>query len=635
MIKLKSTIALYTLLKVCSFTSGENINPDNKNSIQPPNILWITCEDISPHLGCYDDEDAKTPNLDKLASEGIRFTHAYSNASVCTPARSTLITGVYAPSLGTHHLRGSVPLPSDVKCFTEYLRNIGYYCTNNSKEDYNFDTPDSSWDESGRLAHWRNRKKDQPFFSVFNIEITHQSQTRYSIDEFEKRNIELPDSLRHDPKTFTLPPYYPDTKVVRNNLGALYLQITKMDSEVQKILDQLHDDALMENTIVFFFSDHGDGLPRGKRWLHSTGTKVPLIIRIPDQYDYMSILSAGTTSDQMVSFVDFAPTILNMLEIDIPSYMQGKPFLGKNNGVQDSIVYLFRDRVAEVIELSRSVRTKKFQYIRNYFPYRHRMQHCAYSEITPIRTELRELYSLNQLYNNEKWLMEQKIPIEELYDSDNDPYQMNNLINNPEFDEIVKYMRIALMEKIVNTGDLGFLPEAEMMRRSIGDSPYDISQNNEVYNIKNVLQCAELVGRSVDVERMKKCLNCIDPAARYWAVNAIIALGTNGVQFEKEIIHRLDDENPNVRIVAAEALCRLRREPSRKALHVLLKELETNNPWIIMHSAYTLNVLEELAKPAYQKIEKIYPDLEESDFLGNYHLRPLKHILSKYKMPME
>ena len=228
-----------------------------------PNILWLTAEDMSPTLGCYGDEYAYSPNIDKLASEGVRYTQCYANAPLCTPARSSIITGMFASSLGTQHLRGIMPLSPKIKGYPEYLRQNGYYCTNNVKEDYNFQTPDSFWDESSDTAHWRNRPEGMPFFSIFNFMTTHQSRTRYEGEKFEEVNAELSEQERHDPASAPLPPYYPDTPRIRTNVAAFYNQVTLMDNQVGEILHQLDEDGLAEETIVFFYADHA-GLCRGQ-----------------------------------------------------------------------------------------------------------------------------------------------------------------------------------------------------------------------------------------------------------------------------------------------------------------------------------------------------------------------------------
>jgi len=347
-----SLAAAITAAVIPGAVRGEQEPPEQPR----PNILWITCEDISPHLGCYDDAYAITPNLDRMAREGVRYTRAFATASVCTPARSCLITGVFASSLGTEHLRGPQPLPKTIRCFTEYLRRSGYYCSNNVKEDYNFITPPGAWDESSNTAHWRKRKPGQPFFSVFNFTCTHQGQIRYSKEQFARLNAELPPQRRHDPARAPLPPYYPDTPEVRRNVAQLYAQISRMDQQVGELLEQLDNDGLAGQTIVFFYSDHGTGLPRHKRWLHDSGIRVPLIIRFPEKYRHLAPAAPGSRIDRLVSFVDFAPTVLSLAELKIPDWMQGRAFLGKQAGRARQYVFAIRDRVDEVYDFSRTVR---------------------------------------------------------------------------------------------------------------------------------------------------------------------------------------------------------------------------------------------------------------------------------------
>src|SRR5574340_896217 len=294
-----------------------------------PNILWITCEDLSPILGCYGDRYAYTPHLARLSVEGVRYTRAFSAASVCAPARSSLITGVQTNTLGTMHLRGVVPLASGVNCFPAYLRQAGYYCSNNVKQDYNFTAPPDAWDESSNKGHWRNRRSGQPFFSVFNLTVTHQGQIRYPREEFERISAKLEPQERHDPAKAPLPPYYPDTPLVRLNIAELYTQTTLMDKLAGNILQQLQSDGLANDTIVFFFSDHGTALPRGKRWLHDSGTRVPLIVRVPGKYSRMAPGTPGSVMDRLVTFLDFGPTVLGLAGIAPPAYMQGSAFFGE------------------------------------------------------------------------------------------------------------------------------------------------------------------------------------------------------------------------------------------------------------------------------------------------------------------
>ena len=589
-----------------------------------PNILWITCEDISPHLGAYGDPDAKTPTLDRLASEGIIFTNAYANSSVCTPTRSTLISGILACSMGSQHLRGNVRLAEQIKLLPHYLRGKGYYCSNNAKEDYNFKTPNGTWDESSKNAHWRNRVGDQPFFSVFNYIDTHQGQIRYDREELLKRNQELPKYLRHDPSNVVIPPYYPDTEEVRNNLAALHTQITILDQKVEHLLDELKKDGLYDETIIFFFSDHGDGLPRGKRWLHETGTKIPFIVRIPEKYRDRFKDFQGS-SDQMISTLDLAPTILNIAEISPPEYMMGQDFLKEVK--TDSLVFLFNDRIAQVIDLSRSLRSPRFQYIRNYYPYRPQMQYCDYSEITPIRVELRRLYAKDSLNEKTEWLMKQTKDPEELYDLALDPFQMNNLAYSPGYSLLLNGFRKALYERILQHNDLSFLPEGEMISRSNDQPPYSKLSDDNIYPIDKIVSVANTVGFPTIETEIRKNLGSNDPAIKYWSIVSLIAEKENLSSYIIELDSLLSDPNPNVRIISAEALCAAGM-PDR-ALDILLNELSSDDPRIVMYASYTLDNIGDMVLPAMDEIRALYPGIKISGELSNYPIRPLMHILNK------
>ena len=297
-----------------------------------PNILWLTCEDLSPRIGCYGDEFATTPNIDRLAREGIRYTNAFAMASVCSPARSCLITGIYPVTLGTQSLRAEVPIPATVRCYSEILRKAGYYCTNNVKEDYQFKTPPTAWDESSDTAHWRKGPKGKPFFSVFNCMSTHQSRVRMRGQEIAAQTKTLPDALRHDPAKVPVPPYYPDTPEVRHDMANLYDLVTVMDLWVGDFLKQLEEDGLADDTIVFFYSDHGTGMPRHKRWLYDSGLHVPLVVRFPKKYAHLAPVALGQTVDQFVSFVDFAPTVLSLADVKIPGQHAGRRLSGPPHG---------------------------------------------------------------------------------------------------------------------------------------------------------------------------------------------------------------------------------------------------------------------------------------------------------------
>ncbi|MFN4180590.1 MAG: sulfatase, partial [Armatimonadota bacterium] len=346
-----------------------NLNWEVRTAMQlpeRPNFLWITCEDMSLTLGCFGDPYAVTPNLDKLAEEGVRFINVFTHSPVCAPSRSGVITGMYPTTIGTHNMRCQAVPPPFARCFTEYLRAAGYYCTNNAKTDYNFvhdpkistagaeAAPLTAWDESSSKAHWRNRPDpSQPFFAVFNITVTHESQLRSRDPNLLRRIAALPPEMRHDPDKAPVPPYLPDTPVVRHDIAQHYDTVTLMDMRVGEILRELEEDGLTENTIVWFWSDHGVGLPRAKRWVYDSGIHVPLIIRIPEKFrkwaypDDPDRIKPGSVIDDLIAFVDFAPTMLSLAGIPIPEHMQGQVFLGPQKSPPRKFVYAARDRMDE------------------------------------------------------------------------------------------------------------------------------------------------------------------------------------------------------------------------------------------------------------------------------------------------
>jgi N-sulfoglucosamine sulfohydrolase len=426
---------------------------------QRPNFLWISCEDMSPDIGCYGAPDAHTPNLDRLAADGIRFTRAFSSAPVCAPSRSSIITGMYASTIGTHHMRSKAVLPDYVKCFTEYLRAEGYYCTNNVKTDYNFDHPRSAWDESSRNAHWRKRPPGAPFFAVFNTTTTHESRFHMTDEQFEREVSAVPAALRHDPAKAQLPPYYPDTPIVRKHWARYQDMITAMDIRKGQILKELEDDGLATSTIVFFWSDHGRGLPRGKRWLYDSGLHVPLIVRFPDGQ------SSGSTRDDLVSLMDLGPTLLSLAGIKPPDYMQGRALMGEYKAPAPEFLFFTRDRMDETHDMIRSLRGERFRYIRNFFPERPYSLRTAYGEKSPVMQEIRRLHEDGQLTGPQALFMRPQKPAEEFYDTSSDPHEINNLVESEKHAAEVARMRRALDDWMKATGDLGPIPEEELKRR--------------------------------------------------------------------------------------------------------------------------------------------------------------------------
>lgn len=426
---------------------------------KPLNVLWLSCEDISPDLGCYGDSYAVTPNLDAFAKQSVRFTNAFSVYGVCAPSRSSIITGMYPTTIGTLHMRSQGVPPPEVKCFTEYLRASGYFCTNNVKTDYNFDPPATAWDEVSNRATYLKRPSGQPFFSVFNNTVTHESQV-WATDLQRARNLaKVPLTARHDPAKATLPPYYPDTPVVRRDWARYYDNVTAMDIWFGEKLKELDDSGEAANTVVFFWSDHGRGLSRAKRWPYDSGTRVPLMVRFPDGR------MAGTADPRMVSLMDLGPTVLSLAGMQPPKHMQARAFLGEHAAPARPFVVNCRDRMDETYDRIRAIRDSRYRYIRNFEPGKPYAQFIEYMERMPTMQEWRRLHKEGSLTGPQKLFMAPVKPPEELYDSVADPHEVRNLAADPAMQPVLRKMRAQLDNWMKETGDLGALPEEELKER--------------------------------------------------------------------------------------------------------------------------------------------------------------------------
>jgi N-sulfoglucosamine sulfohydrolase len=574
---------------------------------KPPNILWITCEDMSPDLGCYGDVQARTPHLDAFARESVRYTHAFATAPACSPARSTLITGIYATSLNTQNLRSNFPVPKEFKGFPSYLRAAGYYCSNNHKTDYNLADErafvEACWNESSAKSHWRNRSAGQSFFSVFNLMETHQGHTSASpFDDFEKFiSARLKAGERHDPAKVVVPPYYPDTPTVRRTLARYYDCITAMDKQVGRILKELEEDGLAEETIVFFFSDHGAGLPRGKRTLYDSGTRVPMLVRFPEQYKHLQPAAPGQTIDQLVSFIDFAPTILNVAGTKIPQHMMGHPFLGSSSDDEREFVFGARDRVDEAFDLSRSARDHRYLYIRNYMPHLSWNQPEGYSDQSEMRREITQLAAEGKLNAAQLTYAGSRKPIEELYDTESDPHQIRNLAAEAGHRATLEKMRTQLRNWIIDTRDVGFLPEQDVWFRLQGDAPWTMARDSKRYPLQRVFAAAELAGRSDAVTEQLKLLRDADSGVGFWAALGLRTSGDASVEVKSALKKALIDPSAAVRIESAAAL--IQRGDTTPALAVLTKQLKGEDLDAMMHAARTLQLLGDKARPALSEMK--------------------------------
>ena len=459
-------IVLSVFLFSCQSDKTALVKSDKDINIElpfRPNIVWLVAEDLSPYIPPFGDSTVATPNLSRLAAEGVRYTHVFSPSGVCAPSRAAIATGMYPSHIGAHHMRtggnpqyfpeGMIPYeavpPAEVKMHSEYLRRAGYYCTNNAKEDYQFRKPVTAWDESSNQAHWRNREEGQPFFAIFNFGITHESQI------WARAN----DSLWIDPdKEVPIPPYLPDNEIGRQDVRRMYSNIAIMDAQVGKILDQLEEDGLMDSTIIFWYSDHGGPLPRMKRLVYDSGLRLPMIIRFPGQEH------AGEKDDQLVSFIDFKPTILSLAGIQPPDYVDGRAFLGEYaTKPERKYIHAAADRFDAKYDMIRAVRDHRFKYLRNFHPERGYYLPVSYREQMPVMQELlrmRDAGELNEI--QAQWFRDSK-PEEELFDTENDPHELKNLAEDPQYAEKLAELRAECDRWMKEIDDKGLMEEPEFL----------------------------------------------------------------------------------------------------------------------------------------------------------------------------
>jgi len=553
---------------------------------RPPNIIWINAEDISPAWGAYGVPEADTPNLDRLAAEGVLYRNAFANAPICAPARSTLITGMYAPSLGTEHLRSEIPRTPGIETVPELLKSAGYYVTSGGKTDFNF-TPEGIFDlRENTDAPWRGAAEDQPFFSIITFGGTHEGPSNRP-DRYDRVVADLPSDRFHDPAKVTVPPYYPDTPEFRRQWARVHDLITVFDIEVGAIIERLRADGVLDDTVVLVFGDHGFGMPRYKRWLTDSGMRVPLIAHVPEKYQHLSPQSPGQENTNLVSFVDFAPSTLNLAGVPVPDNMQGRPFLGPDLPPPADYVFGYRGRADDMYEVSRAVHTGDFIYVRHFMPYLPYIQRGRiFGDDKTSMRELRRLHLAGELPAESEKMWSPK-PIEELYDLRADPQELNNLAADPEHVDRIAAFREQLHDKLVRTRDVGISFEPEMMIRSEGSSPYEMAQDPARYDVEAVVSAAELVGTTGLTAILPKLAD-EDSIVRFWAGQALLHLGPSAASAKPQLREALGDPAPAVAITAAHALCAL--DDCARALPVLEEWLNDPRPTTALYAARTIQL---------------------------------------------
>lgn len=573
-----------------------------------PNILWITSEDNSPYLGCYGDRQAQTPNLDRLAAQGVRYSHAFANAPVCSTARTTLITGMFASSIGAHNHRSSVSIPEGYKLYPEHLRAAGYYCTNNSKTDYNLAERKKVWDESSKSAHYRNRAAGQPFFAVFNFTTSHESQVAPKPGKKE---------FRIAPAEVQLPPYHPDAPEIRRDWANYYDQMTLMDQQAGKLIEELEREGLAEDTIVFYYSDHGGALPRGKRNIHDSGTRVPMIIRFPKKWLHWAPAQPGQWCHDLVSFVDLPPTIFSMCEVPVPENYQGRAFLGPKKGTAREHVFLLRGRMDERYDTVRAVRDADCRYVRNYSPHRPWGQHYSYPfQVLPSMRAWFAEYEAGRC-NEAQAAYWQAKPAEEFYVVSEDPFELTNRIGDAGQRERIERLRKALRQEMLATRDTGFIPEG-MFAKLAGANTIAEYARSDAYPLEKIIDLADQAsaGQVKNLDGLLAALDDPHPIMRYWAATGCLILKGSLppdriAQVRQSLRKRLEDEWFDVRVVAAEAIAHAGEpEPAIAALSKVVRE---GNPYEVLAAENSLDFLREADLVSVDRAQELVRDMKFSE----------------------
>ncbi len=584
--------SLSTAAAATAFGAWPAMGADRRDDL--PSVLWLVSEDNSPFLGCYGDKQADTPNLDRFASEGVRYELAFAPAPVCAPCRSSIITGMHASSLGTLHMRSNYPIPASLPFFPKLLRGAGYYCTNNAKEDYNTPTPGVVWDASSRETHYKNRGEDQPFFAVFNFGQSHEGRL-HNRDE----------PLRHDPARVDLPPHHPDLPELRSDWARYYDAMQTMDDAVGKALDELEERGLAEDTIVFYYGDHGGAVAGSKRFIYDRGTRVPLIVRFPTKYAHLAPALAGGSVDRPVSLLDLGPTVLSLAGLATPPHMQGHAFLGRHASQPRQYVSLFSGRMDERYDCVRGIRDQQFLYRRNYMPHRIYGQHIHYLWKAKGVRAWQAHYEQGRCDPQQARFWGEK-PSEELYDCQADPHHAHNLADDGSHRDVLERMRTANREHLLSVRDAGFLPEAEMVRRAelAGTTIYEMTQAAR-FPLERIVETAELATTrdGAQVDKLIRRLSDTDSGVRYWAATGCAVLGKAAARAGPALRARRDDDSPSVRVAVAEAL--VATGDIEAGLALLDAALRHEQGLVVLHAINVVQAIGEQARPVLDTVRKV------------------------------
>lgn len=528
---LKQISILILVVVAFSCKSQKKVNKE----LPPPNIVWLVSEDNAMHyMKMFDNNGVATPNIESLAENGLIYTRAFSNAAVCSAARSTIISGCYGPRLATQYHRRieKVPMPQDVEMFPAYLKRAGYYTTNNNKEDYNIIKPDNVWDESSKKASWRNREGNQPFFHVFNTGITHEGGLHFKQEAVNNKKTTT------DLESFSVQPNHPDTPLFKYTNAVYRDKIVKMDLKMGEVIKQLKEDGLYDNTFIFYYGDHGGVLPGSKGYLYETGLHVPMVVHVPKKYKHLVPNKLDSKVKGFVSFVDLAPTVLSLSGVEIPKGMDGKPFLGKNVTTEEvksrDETFSYADRFDEKYDMVRAVRKGKYKYIRNYLPFNfdglmndYRYKQLAYKELA-------QLYKDGKLNKIQARFFEPK-RAEYLFDVENDPYETNNLAENPHYNKQLIQLRACLSTYIESMPDLSFYPEHYLIDNAFENlEKFGQDHKAAILKYKEIADLS-LINFGDARGSIEKALNSEDTWERYWGLIVCSSFGEQAIEFKSKI----------------------------------------------------------------------------------------------------
>lgn len=602
-----------------------------------PNILWVTIEDTSPQfIGCYGDENARTPVIDRLAGDGVRFTNAFSTGTVCSPSRTAIITGVKTYQTGTGNHRSKYAVPDYIRGFPYYLQESGYYTTNNVKTDYNVANESEyiaeAWNESSNKAGWWGRKPGQPFFAVFNFAESHQSRTMTEPYDWYQENVleHLTPEERIGENEFDMPPFYRDSPEMRKQFARVYNSIKLTDNRIGELLDRLETDNLKDSTIVFFFADHGEGMPRGKTNGINYGYRVPFVVWFPEMYKHLSPWgTAGVVTDELVDFTDLAPTLISLAGGEIPDHMEGRPFLGKERAEPVDHLILSSDRADNGIDMVRTVTDGRFVYSRNYMPYINEVRYIRYMEIGEIKQHMRTDLSENRLNPLQTSLFEPR-PAEFLFDIENDLWETRNLAGDAQYQNVLKKMREQLQKEILRSRDVMLLPEYEIALLSDTTTAYEYRLESDQYPVAKIYESASLSGfRGTEIaQKQVELLSDDHPVVRYWAMVGLRSQEWETLlPFATIISEAMDDEYPPVAVMASAISHDM--FGNRAATENLKKFCVSENPHVSLMAIYSLLYMEN-KEPFVETIWQVRGMTDRNynimaaclDFLGSLGLVP-------------